>query len=101
MTKMKKSQILKKNDYNSIIKSFQNFSCILVTMEKSIESVERKLAQLKTQRSIIYYNVSDEFVFSMKKEISHIPKEIIDMIVNYFGFRISRSNTLMVLFRLL
>ena len=86
-----------KGDYNREIKEYNNITKIILNEEKLLEDTENKSNKIKYKQKITFTKINSDFVKHFNDFADRICKEILDPLMDFFGYSITHSSLLKVL----
>ena len=87
-----------KSDYNREIKEYNNLNKIILNEEKSLEMIENKFSKIKQKQKLFLSSINNDFLKHFKDLSSRINSEIIEVMIEFFGFKLTPFNLLTVKF---
>lgn len=75
-----------KVEYNSEIKEYNNLIKSILSEESKVEDIEKNINKLRYNQKMTISMITDEFVKHFNDFASHVPLEVIESLMEFFGY---------------
>ncbi len=75
-----------KIDYNSEIKEYNSLIKVILNEESKIEDIEKTINKLRYKQKMILSIITDDLVKHFNDFASRVPTEVIDNLMEFFGY---------------
>jgi hypothetical protein len=86
-----------KSDYNREIKEYNTITKTILNEEKSLEDIEKKISNIRYKQKMTLNVINVDFVKHFNDYANRINPEIVESIVEFFGFVATPYNLIKVI----